>query len=238
MTTLIHPRKTIVSLAEAQKWNPSEYLIQRKVDGELTVLKNGDFEILCEFMRPKSGGFRTAADESMFRKYPNGWYAALTVKSRLNENILNLSTKERWDILLQGASYIGPVMVVVPETKIPNALTSEEGYCAHRWDAPWGDMLVVKQQTSYLCKVTSLSSTQSVGISMLHGGENIMASTSQLFIESLVIKKWVSCGNVKLGGGARDQVRVGSIIRCEGMGLTGTGKIREPRKCREWLVKY
>jgi hypothetical protein len=44
-------------------------------------------------------------------------------------------------------------------------------------------------------------------------------------------------GRVKMGGGKCDQVRIGSIIRVEGLGLTDLGKIREPRACREWLVK-
>jgi hypothetical protein len=45
-------------------------------------------------------------------------------------------------------------------------------------------------------------------------------------------------GKVTLRGGKCDQVRIGSIIRVEGMGLTSVGKIRQPQPCREWIVKY
>ena len=49
-------------------------------------------------------------------------------------------------------------------------------------------------------------------------------------------------GSVPLLGGKCDRVRVGSIIKVEGFGLTAGGKIREPRVCRDtatsWLVKY
>ena len=43
-------------------------------------------------------------------------------------------------------------------------------------------------------------------------------------------------GKVTLRGGKCDLVRIGSVLRVEGMNLTDAGKIRQPVLAREWLV--
>ena len=49
-------------------------------------------------------------------------------------------------------------------------------------------------------------------------------------------------GRVALLGGKCDRVRVGSVLKVEGFGLTPAGRIREPRVCRDtptsWLVRF
>ena len=45
-------------------------------------------------------------------------------------------------------------------------------------------------------------------------------------------------GKVALRGGKCEQVRIGSLVRVEGMNLTDDGKIRQPNPTRQWLVQY
>ena len=45
-------------------------------------------------------------------------------------------------------------------------------------------------------------------------------------------------GKVALRGGKCEQVRIGSLVRVEGMNLTDDGKIRQPNPARQWLVQY
>ena len=49
-------------------------------------------------------------------------------------------------------------------------------------------------------------------------------------------------GRLTLRGGKCDQVRPGSLVKVEGMNLTPTGKIREPRVCQDtptsWLIRF
>lgn len=98
-----------------------------------------------------------------------------------------------------------------------------EGVCAFDWDAPWGEMLACKRLETFLCAVTGFcGGTQSVNIALAGTGK--------------------PCGHVALRGGKCDRVRVGSIIKVEGFGLTAAGCIREPRPCKDtamsWLVKF
>ena len=214
---LPHPSKTIVTLAEARQWSHGDFLVQRKLDGELDKFTIAGADILCEFMKRKSGGFYTADDEAMFAKFPNGWRAALTVAAIHGENVLHKSNYERWNTLRHLSRDFPDDIIIVEQCDVPENLTTEEGYVAHSWDAPWGTMQAVKQATIYVCRVSSMGGTQSVGIADAATG--------------------AALGNVKLGGGKCDRVRVGSLIRVEGMGLTDKGLIRQPVCCREWLVK-
>ena len=93
-----------------------------------------------------------------------------------------------------------------------------EGVVAVDWSAPWGNLVAHKANSIHTCRITSTSGKQSVGIADAATGQDR--------------------GRVKLGGGKADQVRVGSIIRVEGMGLTDAGKIRQPQPCREWLIQF
>ena len=222
---LPHPRKTLVTRGQAGGWCARDFLIQRKYDGELARVKVGTTHaagavVLAEFMRPKSGGFFTAADRAMHARFPLGWWAALTVEELHRENVLHESTAWRWGCLGKLASFFAPDMILAEVVADVDAAfaSGAEGVCAHAWAAPWGEMLAVKQGGVWTCRVTSVGNTQSVGIADSETGQDR--------------------GRVKLGGGKVDRVRVGSIIRVEGMGLTDAGKIRQSVACREWLVRY
>ena len=189
---------------------------------------------MAEFMRPKSGGFFTAADHAMHARFPLGWWAAFTVEELHGENVLHESTAWRWGCLGKLAPMFAPDMVLAEVVADVDAAFAggAEGVVGHAWDAPWGDMVAVKQGGVWTCRVTSVGSTQSVAISRLK------AKGSMLKEDGDEDSGWIPCGCVKLGGGKVDRVRVGSIIRVEGMGLTDAGKIRQPVVCREWLVKF
>jgi hypothetical protein len=216
MTTLPHPKKTLVTLAEARQWSPQQYLIQRKFDGELARREVAGAILLGELVTERSGAFLTAEDRALIARHGT-FFAAFTVESVFGDNLLNRTTRERWGILCSFAGHFPPDVILAAQTTVPASLTTEEGYVAHGWDAPWGTMLAVKQASIYVCKVSSTGGTQSVGI--------VDAATGE------------ARGSVKLGGGKSDHVRVGSVIRVEGMSLTDDGKIRQPKPCREWLVQ-
>ena len=216
--TLPFPTKHLVTLAEMQAIGKhGSRLIQRKMDGELDRFAVAGAGILCEWMKRKSGGFYTPEDDAMFKKFPNGWRAAITVESVHGEPVLNRSTRERWGILCSYVPHFPPDMILVEQVSVPPVLTTEEGFCAHDWDAPFGSMLCVKQEQIYDCTVTAIGGTQSAEVRVEQTG--------------------ATC-RVKLGGGKIDQCRVGSKIRVGGMGLTDDGKIRQPVACRAWLVKF
>ena len=223
---LPHPRKTLVTREVARGWSPEQFLILRKYDGDLARVRlGGGAVVLAEFMRPKSGGFFTAEDHAMHARFPLGWWVALTVEELHGENVLAKSTAWRAGCLRILAKVFAPDMVLAEVVMDVDAAfaAGAEGVVGHAWDAPWGDMVCVRQAGIWTCRVTSVGSTQSVGIEIVHSPQSTVGSPA---------------GRVKLGGGKVDRVRVGSIIRVEGMGLTDAGKIRQPVACREWLVKY
>jgi hypothetical protein len=223
---LPHPRKLMATREQAREWQAADFLIQRKYDGDLSrVQLGGGATVLAEFMRPKSGGFFTAADHAMHARFPMGWWAALTVDELNGENVLHESTAWRWGCLRKLASFFAPDIVMAEVvTDVDAAFAGgAEGVVGHAWEAPWGEMLAVKQGGVWTCRVTSVGGTQSVEIQIVQSPESTVGRPA---------------GRVKLGGGKVDRVRVGSIIRVEGMGLTDGGKIRQPVACREWLVKF
>jgi len=98
-----------------------------------------------------------------------------------------------------------------------------EGVCAFDWDAPWGEMWACKRLETFPCIVTEFcGGNQSARIALASNGQ--------------------PCGGVVLRGGKIELVRIGSLIKVEGYGLTTAGMIREPRLCRDtprsWLIKY
>ena len=253
---LPHPRKTLVTREAAREWemgkseigkvesrNPDR-LYQRKYDGELARVRiGGGATVLAEFMRPKSGGFFTAADRAMHARFPLGWWAAITVEELHGENVLHESTAWRWAHLKALAPKFAPDMILAEVVTDVDAAFANgaEGCVGHAWGAPWGDMVAVKQAGVWMCRVTSVGSTQSVSISRLKAKGSMLKENSGKWENlefSIQPSDFVPAGRVKLGGGKVDQVRVGSIIRVEGMGLTDAGKIRQPVACREWLVKF
>ena len=218
---LPHPRKEIVSLITMRNFSGADFLRQRKYDGELSKLPIGGAVVLAEFMRkPISGHHYTAADREMFARWPGGWWAALTVAEWQGENVLNESTALRWSHLQGLQRAFTPDILLADVVSDVQAVmdAGAEGVCAHAWESPWGEMFCHKVSGIYICRVTSTGATQSVGICDDASGQ--------------------PRGNVKMGGGKCDQVRVGSIIRVEAMGETDAGKLRQPVPCREWLVRY
>lgn len=220
---LPHPRKQIVTLADARQWSPTDYLIQRKYDGELSTRRMGNAVMLGELVRAKSGAFLTNDDRARIDRH-GSFFAALTLLELDGRNMLAESTRTRWSELcatLCREPRDGDLVVadvIAPEI-IEACMKSGnfEGVCAHGWGDAWGSMLCHKANAIYVCRVASTGGTQSVGIADAATG--------------------AARGNVKLGGGKCDRVRVGSLIRIEGMGLTDKGLIRQPVACREWLVK-
>lgn len=98
-----------------------------------------------------------------------------------------------------------------------------EGGVAKDLDAPYGEMLCCKRIWEGLACVTGFcGGTQSVTIADAATGE--------------------PRGKIALRGGKIDRVRVGSVLKVQGMGLTERGLIREPRLCADapdsWLVKF
>ena len=222
---LPHPKKTLISAAEMQARIISDGgNAQRKYDCELGRLDIGGGTVLLgEKMRRKSGGFYTAADLAMFEKFPQGWFAAFTVETWGGGNMLIRSELDRQRIL---SSLTLPAGVIIAERvyNVADCMDSgAEGVVWRAWDAPWSaGMLCCKQLGIWPCRIIKTGGTQSVQIAD--------AATGELR------------GNLKLGGGKVDRVRVGSIVKVEGLGLTNDGFIREPRPCKDtadsWLVKF
>jgi len=221
--TIPHPRKTIVQSF------PVGGRRTRKYDGEFSVIELAGCTVLAERVTAKSGAFLTAEDRALIAQH-GAFYAAFDVVSHDGQSVRHFNTAWRVDILNQilPPSNIRPqavngfVPVILAETVTESAeavmARGGEGVCWQDWSAPYGEMQVIKAAEIFVCKVTGRSAGQSVFIADAATGE--------------------ARGAVALRGGKCDQVRAGSIIRVEGMGLTDAGKIRQPNPCREWLVSY
>lgn len=226
-----------------------KHLVQRKYDGELSEVRiqNSGARILTEFMRtPISGHFYTASDLEMFRRFQNGWYAALTIAEWQGENVLNETTAWRWDHL-QSIAPLLPDNIILAETinHHPSSIndlfaSGAEGICAHDWQGAWGNMLATKVNTIFVCIVTGFcGGTQSVEISRLMSKDQSLKSAELATLDiGLETLDKIPCGTLPLRGGKCDQVRVGSILRVEAMGITDDGKLRQAKPCREWLVQW
>lgn len=216
----LKPRKKIVPLQDFQKLSSREYLIQRKYDGEFAtreiMFKGERFTLLGEKLRAKSSGLFDWKDKALLKRHYGSFFVAFSV------DLPGATNRDRWLKLSEIAlSFTEDCYLADTVSDASFCMESGgEGVCAHAWDAPWGEMLCVKQLNTWLCKVTAIGFTQSVEIADAATGE--------------------PRGNVKLGGGKCDRVRVGSVIKIEGMGLSDSGKIREPRPCADtetsWLV--
>lgn len=106
-------------------------------------------------------------------------------------------------------------------------------------------MLSCKRIETFYCIATEIGASQSVKISRITNfGELKNSDDPACFGDDHFYQAVHSepCGSVKLGGGKCDRVRVGSILKIEGFGLTRDGKIREPRPCKDsptsWLIKF
>jgi bifunctional non-homologous end joining protein LigD len=222
---LPHPRKNLISAEEMQARIISDGgNAQRKYDCELGRLDIGGGTVLLgeKMMRRKSGGFYTAADRVAFDKFGE-FFAAFTVEVWRGGNALCLPEHER-QTMLNSLTLPAGVIQAEPVYNVADCMDSgAEGVVWRAWDAPWSaGMLCCKQLGIWPCRIIKTGGTQSVQIAD--------AATGELR------------GNLKLGGGKVDRVRVGSIVKVEGLGLTNDGFIREPRPCKDtadsWLVKF
>ena len=97
-----------------------------------------------------------------------------------------------------------------------------EGVVRKSLNATYFDtMTACKRLETWICRVTGIGPGQSVTICDHVTGE--------------------ARGRVALRGGKIDRVRVGSVVKIEGLGLFPSGLIRDGRPCRDsetsWLIK-
>lgn len=233
---LPHPRKEICTLQTMRNFSAQDYLIQKKFDGIFAKREIAGAVLLGELVTSRSGAFLTASDRALIAAH-GSFFAAFTVASVHGENVLTRTTRERWGILCSFVPHFPPDMVLCEQTTVPDKLTTEEGYVAHAWGNSWGEIIAVKQSTTYLCRVTKTGGTQSVGIERIVGGENLGAEECRQWLAKNPQFQTAPAGNCKFGGGACDQVTAGqSFVRIEGMGLTDDNKIRQPTKARDWKL--
>ena len=224
------PSKIIVPLEQAKLWTDTDYLIQVKYDGEFQTrsmcVKGTSAVVAGEFVTAKSGGFLPVTHRNLLAKNPGGFFVPFDLLELGGTDFTKEKTRFRWNALLQ---YLAGCNVHHFVDTIPNGKFIEggfihgcEGFVAKRWDAPYGEMLCVKQLQTYNCVVTKIGGTQAVEIS------EAFSNTPR--------------GRVMLSGGKVEKVRVGSVLKVEAMGLTDAGKFREPRVCRDsetsWLIAY
>jgi hypothetical protein len=225
-----------VPVERGKLWRADDCRLTRKYDGEFEARELGGALFAGERVRRKSGGCYTASDLARLDQFGE-FYAVFDVLAVPGKWVGTLPLRTRHGELEARARAFDGQRVITAETvqDVAGALAAgAEGVCRNEWDSPYGTMLAVKRGGIWVCRVSGVNGTQSAEIERAEGvgGEtfNIQHSTSNI--------QWKPAGRVKLGGGKIDRVRVGSLIRVEGMGLTRGGKIREPRPCREWLVKF
>jgi hypothetical protein len=228
MTTLIQPlvadairkpTKIIVPLSAGLAWGNDPYVhYEEKLDGDFQVRADGGNLIVGEFLAP---------DHQRAGMYHAPGFYAFDILEFRGENTMLWPLAARMAVLcrhwagLRAPEWNGDG---TPGQWLQDILSrGGEGMVAKDIGAPWGTpMLACKRLGTWLCAVTGVGNSQSVGICDSVTGEDR--------------------GRVKLGGGKCDRVRVGSIIKVEGMQLTDDGKIREPRLCKDsptsWLVKF
>ena len=224
------PSKVLCPLEDALKWSPSLLLIQVKADGvfqtrSLTV-GGQSFIIAGEFVTRKSGGFLAPSHEAALVQYPGGVFFAFDLLCIGEVDLKTMWLEARWEKLQSIAPHFPPGWFLIEHAARDDKNFVErqwalgaEGVVAKPWDLPYGRMLACKRLQTYHCVVTSMGGTQSVGIADSNGLQDR--------------------GRVTLRGGKVDKVRVGSVIKVEAMGQTGSGKLREPRCTEEnWLIKF
>jgi len=251
------PRKNPVTYAEGLAWSGDAHRITRKYDGEFV----GGFRCVvagvpiignAERMTPKAGARWTEGDkaESGKRKAENGEFFVLTDVSHLDgTDVSRWTLRQRWaEVRRLFASFPLSAFrfpLLLPDEYADGSALARvieqggEGICAHGWDAPFGaDFYAAKHLETFLCTVTGfVEGTQSVEIAEVRGQRSEVSTDLRSPISDLCPR-----GRVPLRGNKLDHVRVGSIIKVEGMGLTPAGRIREPRVCQDsptsWLVKW
>ena len=237
----------MVPESEAVRWRAGARLFQRKYDGEFLVrnVKCGMRNVLLagERVRAKSGGFLTASDRALLAR-AGAFFAVFDLLAMDGQDVSGEPIRLRWRELCALAGELENIEhpIVLAESggggEFVEAVLAAggEGVVAKDWDQPWGaPMFAVKRLQTFFCVVTGFcGGTQSVQVARIEGGtSNIEHRTSNI---------QCAASRVALRGGKIDRVRVGSVLKVEGMGLTDKGMIREPRLCRDapgsWLVKF
>ena len=107
-----------------------------------------------------------------------------------------------------------------------------EGVVAKHLDQPYGvDWFKCKRVETFYVIVTDCGgATQSAEVALADARAEFRVPSSAARMR------------VPLLGGKADRVRVGSVLKVEGFGLTPAGRIREPRVCKDtptsWLVRF
>jgi|SRR6185312_9227287 len=214
------PRKIVVPLAVGLAWgNDPQYRIEEKLDGRFET-------------RQVFGTTEDLGDTLLAGEYLRGEFHAFDLL-RLNGTDFRPYPLEHRLVFLAGVFAAKPLdrtggeihrvpaLHYQPSTLHDIWTRGGEGIVRKRLDAPWGTPFeACKRIETFTCTVTGFNAGQSVQISLADH----------------------PCGNVALKGGKCDRVRVGSILKIEGFGLTREGQIREGRVCKDsatsWLVKY
>jgi hypothetical protein len=239
------PKKVVVPLSVGLGWAADpDYIYQEKVDGEFRVA----VAIYGHFPLVIAGEYVRAT----------GRFHIFDCLERGGENLRNVPLRDRLEILdglfpshatrhpshcLVGSAYNGGMYL---ETVLARG---GEGVVRKRLASLWGTpMEACKRLEAFYCVVTGINAGQSVQIARLINAEGRMLNAENggpaLPDSSFNLQPsaFAACGSVPLFGGKADRVRIGSILKLEGFGLTAAGKIREPRPCKDtatsWLVKY
>lgn len=216
MKTINKPSKTLCTLEQAMAWGSGR--MTRKMDGEFEAREINGLTVAGQLMRPKSGGFFTASDKARMALKGEFWVAL--------DIVSNDTTLVRLGQLIELThSFDGTTQTIVePVENIADCMAGgAEGCVWQGWDWPYGQILAYKARWEGRCVVTGhCGGSQSMTIAD--------AATGQ------------PRGRITLRGGRCDRVRVGSIIKVNGMSLTDDGKIREPVLDNDapdsWLVSF
>lgn len=248
MPSVAKPKKIVVPLAIGLTWRADpDYIYQEKLDGRFETRRVHAAGRIAH--RENSLGDTLLAGE-----YVRGEFFAFDLITLHGEDCRLWPLRERlaWldqvfqtDVLdsIGGLVHRVPTLNYQPSTLNEILAAGGEGIVRKRLDAPWGTpMEACKRLETFICVVTGINAGQSVQIALTgahrESREFSSAEASALSASSCSIP----CGSVSLFGGKCDQVRVGSIIKVEGFGLTREGKIREPRPCKDtptsWLIQY
>lgn len=225
------PAKRLCTLAQAQRWGNGR--LTRKYDGRFAplaiVLPDGNRVTLAtEIVRHKSGGFFTATDRAMLARQGAGSNDAKPQVAAGGEfqvafDVISTEPTDRRAAILEEYRHAGGLVAEEVHDIAATMAAGAEGVCWQSWDWPYGEILAYKAMWEGVCRVRQAAGgTQSVIVED--------AATGQLR------------GKVALRGGKCDAVRVGSLIKLTGMGLTDDGLIREPRPDNDtpksWLVQF
>lgn len=239
--------KKLISAEEFGGLDPAKYIIQRKYDGSIVKASFGGGEtgmpkvnIFAECVVAKSGLLYTSLDRTLLANWGK-FYVPLTL---LSVNGLEVCG-EPYEWCYQELNRLCTQAMVKKVTKnlvlceTPLATVAGahesfygEGLVAHPKDAPWGSMLCWKRTEIYICRVTHLWGGKSVEV------EETQDSLYQRRARSETPKAiYQAISRVAITAVAADQLRLGSIIRVEGLCQTENHSIREGKLCTNWLVK-